>query len=330
MQILNLSGHGINVHVDGGRLVVKDGNHADVKPKEKRFRRKTLDFDKLVISGSSGNISLAAIKWITKQKRDIAILDWNGRLVSAISAPLANLGMHKLAQYKVHHDEAKKTKIARWIIEQKIEGSLKVLAWIKTRRPDFDYDPIIDRFASQIKKASTLKEIQGIESAMSSSYWRAIISTIDKRWEFISRTFGDDGKSIDADDPVNALFNYGFAILESEVWKAVNTVGLEPYIGFIHKTHTNKAPLIYDLEEPFRWIIEKSVLRIVYEKQVTRSDFITTDEGNVRLKASAINKVINEIASQFTSKVLYGGVKRQWQTMIILKTREMTKMFPTS
>ncbi|MGQ0638296.1 MAG: CRISPR-associated endonuclease Cas1 [Nitrososphaerota archaeon] len=53
----------------------------------------------------------------------------------------------------------------------------------------------------------------------------------------------------------------------------------------MHKTHTNKAPLIYDLQEPFRWLVELSVLKILYKKKVTKSDFITTDEGNVRTQA---------------------------------------------
>lgn len=75
-----------------------------------------------------------------------------------------------------------------------------------------------------------------------------------------------------------------------------HTVGLEPYIGFIHRTHTNKAPLIYDLEEPFRWIVEKAVLGIIFENKVSKSDFITTDEVNVRLKQDVVKTVLDEIA----------------------------------
>jgi len=40
--------------------------------------------------------------------------------------------------------------------------------------------------------------------------------------------------------------------------------------------------LIYDLQEPFRWIVELAILKILNEKKVLKSDFITTDEGNVR------------------------------------------------
>jgi len=149
----------------------------------------------------------------------------------------------------------------------------------------------------------------------------------DKKWEFLIRNYSDSKATRDADDPVNALFNYGFSVLESECWKVVNTVGLEPYIGFIHKTHTNKASLIYDLQEPFRWIIEIAVLKILQKKLVNKSDFITTDEGNVKLKQNATKVVLDEIAKQFSKRIMYKRINREWQTMIMIKARELTKLF---
>jgi CRISPR-associated protein Cas1 len=115
--------------------------------------------------------------------------------------------------------------------------------------------------------------------------------------------------------------------LESECWKAVNTVGLEPYIGFIHKTYTNKAPLIYDLQEPFRWLIELGVLKLILGNKIKKSDFINTDQGNVRLRPTATKLLLDGIAEQFSTETKHIGIKRQWGSMIMIKTREMTKLF---
>ena len=60
---------------------------------------------------------------------------------------------------------------------------------------------------------------------------------------------------------------------------------------------------------------------------VTKSDFITTDEGNVRLKPSAVKVVLDEIVRQFSTKILYNGMKREWQTMIMIRTRELVRLF---
>jgi len=327
MQILSLSGYGLNVHVDGGKLVVKDGNRHDFEPHEQKFRRKMLNFDKLVINGNTGNITIPAIRWLMKQKRDIAILDWNGRLVTAMSPVLANQGVIKLAQYETRKDPKKQTTIAKWLIRQKIEGSIRVFDWLKSHYKDFSYDPIIYKYLQDLEKAESVNAVIRIESIVSKIYWSKLASVFDKKWEFFLRNYWINKGTRDADDPINALFNYGFSILESEIWKVVNTVGLEPFLGFIHKTNTDKAPLIYDLQEPFRWLVELSILKILYKKMVTKSDFITTDEGNVRLKPSAVKIVLDAFARQLSTKILYNGMRREWQTMITIRTRELLRQF---
>ena len=54
---------------------------------------------------------------------------------------------------------------------------------------------------------------------------------------------------------------------------------------------------------------------------------MTTDEGNIRLKPSAVKVVVDRVARQFSTSVLYKGKRRQWGSMIMLKTRELTRMF---
>lgn len=325
MKLLTIDGYGYNLSVDGGKLEATNGHHINRPKQTTRYRRKYLDFDKVVISGSHGTLSVSAIRWLMKQKRDITILDWNGRLVTAFS-PYANQGVNKLAQLKASQDPIKKAKIAKWLIQQKIEGSLRNLEWIGKRNRGFKYDSIIDKQFSMFKTTTKLKEILGIESVISHYYFNAISSIIDIKWEFLTR-HPKNTPVRDADDPVNALFNYGYSILESECWRVVNTMGLEPYIGFIHTTHTNKAPMVYDLEELFRWIVEKVTLKLIFEKKVRLSDFMTTDYGNVRLKPNSVKLVLDEIAKQFRTTVLYRGKRRQWSTMIMLKTRELIKLF---
>jgi len=325
MKLLTIDGYGYNLSVDGGRLEATNGHHINRPKQTTRYRRKYLDFDKVIISGNHGTLSVSAIRWLMKQKRDIAILDWNGRLVTAFS-PFANQGVNKLAQLKASQDPIKKTKITKWLIQQKIDGTMKNLAWIRSINHRFTYDSIIGKQFSRFKTAKSLREVLGIESVISHYYFNSISSVIDAKWEFITR-HSENTPVRDADDPVNALFNYGYSILESECWKVVNTMGLEPYIGFIHTTHTNKAPMVYDLEEPFRWLVEKVTLKLIFEKKVRLSDFMTTDYGNIRLKPNTVKLVLDEISKQFRNTVLYRGKRRQWSTMIMLKTRELTKLF---
>jgi len=327
MKLLTINGYGYNLSVDGGRLEATNGHYFDRPRQTTKYRRKEIDFDKVVITGSHGKLSVPAIKWIMKQKRDIAILDWNGRLVTSMSPVLANQGITKIAQYEARNNPEKQTKIAKWLISQKIEGTIRVLEWLKKTHPKFVFDSRIYTHLQDLEKANSVDAVIRIESIVSKIYWSTLASVFDKKWEFLIRNYSNSKRTRDADDPVNALFNYGYSVLESECWKIVNTVGLEPYIGFIHKTHTDKAPLIYDLQEPFRWIVEISILKILQKKLVNKSDFITTDEGNVKLKQDSTKIVLDEIAKQFSKRVMYKGINREWQTMIMLKTRELVRLF---
>ena len=327
MKLLTIDGYGYNLSVDGGRLEATNGHHYNRSKQTTKYRKNYLDFDKVVITNNHGNLSVSAIRWLMKQKRDILILDWNGRIVTTMVPYIANRGQHKLAQYESYHNPNKKTKIAKWFVSQKIEGSFRVLEWLEKNNERFSYDKSLIEIAKSLSKTNEIRNILHIESIFSHHYWRSLASVFDKKWEFVSRNFGDNWGSRNADDPINALFNYGYSVLESECWKAANTVGLEPYIGFLHKTYTNKAPLIYDLQEPFRWIIELGILKLILNKLFKKSDFMTTNEGNVRLKPSVTKLVLDEIANQFDGTTTHKGIKRQWNSMIMIKTRELTRLF---
>ena len=59
---------------------------------------------------------------------------------------------------------------------------------------------------------------------------------------------------------INALLNYGFSILYSEVAKQIHAQGLDAYYGFYHKSHESEQALVYDLVEPYRILVESAVL----------------------------------------------------------------------
>jgi CRISPR-associated protein Cas1 len=66
----------------------------------------------------------------------------------------------------------------------------------------------------------------GIEGQASAEYWTALSDVVDDKWGFSNRS----GRY--AQDPINSLLNYGYAILESEIWKSIYLAGLDPYCGF--------------------------------------------------------------------------------------------------
>ena len=87
------------------------------------------------------------------------------------------------------------------------------------------------------------------------------------------------------------LLNYDYAILESEIRKGINSVCLDYSIGFLHEINQSRTPLVYDIQELFRWLIDVSVIQLLEEKKIKKSDFIITENYHMRLEESIAKKI---------------------------------------
>jgi CRISPR-associated endonuclease Cas1 len=101
--------------------------------------------------------------------------------------------------------------------------------------------------AASLSSASSVNQIRTVEGRVALRYWEAIRKILPEHLDF--RTRSTTTHQNNASDCVNVALNYAFSILESEVRRAINLVGLEPSLGFLHNVAQS---LVYDLQEPFR------------------------------------------------------------------------------
>jgi CRISPR-associated protein Cas1 len=123
---------------------------------------------------------------------------------------------------------------------------------------------------------------------------------------------------MNASDPINALLNYGYAILESMVRKEINTIGLDVSIGYLHEIAPSKHPLVYDLQELFRYIVDYSVIELL-ETGLKKSDFITTENYHIRLKPNTAKLLIEKIENNFNNR--YWSVPLNSETKLSYSVR---------
>ncbi len=131
-----------------------------------------------------------------------------------------------------------------------------------------------------------------------------------------------------ATDPVNAALNYGYGFLEGECRRAINAVGLEPTIGFLHdfSDYQTKQSLVFDLEEPFRWLIDLTVMQAFESGSLDVPNFyFTGDDYRYRFDAEAKARFLNLLREQINSGVVYKGGVMKWDTVIQEKTTELGK-----
>jgi CRISPR-associated protein Cas1 len=129
-----------------------------------------------------------------------------------------------------------------------------------------------------------------------------------------------------ASDPVNAALNYGYGFLEGECRKAINSVGLEPSVGFLldFSDYQTKHSLVYDLQEPFRWLVDMTVIEAFESKTLDLHDFFFTgDDYRYRFEAEAKQRFIEVLRERFNSGVKYKGRVLKWDTVIEQKAGEL-------
>jgi len=76
-----------------------------------------------------------------------------------------------------------------------------------------------------------------------------IINQLNPEFNFTGRKNKSNSRNYNASDEINALLNYGYAILESEIRKVINAVRLDYSIGFLHEINQSRTSVVYDIQE---------------------------------------------------------------------------------
>jgi hypothetical protein len=102
------------------------------------------------------------------------------------------------------------------------------------------------------------------------------------------RTFGlrrsiRTGVARNAVNPANAMLNYLYGVMASEITIALHAVGLDPALGIMHTDRDNRASLAYDLIEPVRPILDRWFFQWLQSTTFSRRDFIEDTSGGVRV-----------------------------------------------
>ncbi len=162
----------------------------------------------------------------------------------------------------------------------------------------------------------------GVDGGLAWKYWNEFSKAVPEEYGFCSR-IDQYRRPVGSGDMVNTMLNYGYSLLESECLRAINSVGLGAHVGFLHEMNPSKNSLAYDLQEPFRFLVDLAVINLLENKTLENKDFIRTENYNLRLKPTGAKKVVNEFSNVLNKKVSYEGKQTTWGTIILLKAREL-------
>jgi CRISPR-associated protein Cas1 len=321
---LYLSGFGISLSVDKARLQVRNGfQEPDVQPERFEIQPRHAKFDFVIVDGQSGTMTLDALKWLMRHDIPLFILDYNGALLSSTLPREPVNGSLKIAQVETYKDQSKRFYIAKKLVEAKAERTLDVMKWLAARYGELSSQGQhgLTNELERLHQSRDLPRLLMSEGRIADIYWRYLKQVLPDKFGFTSRMH--ETHQMNASDSVNTLLNYGYAILESQCRKALNSVGLEPTVGFLHEARQTKYPLVYDLQEPYRWLIDTTVISCLENGQFGKKDFYRMDNYVLRLRPEAARKLIDVLRIRFNSTARYNGRFYSWDTQIRLKAQEL-------
>jgi len=310
------------MHVDGAKLHIKDGRSSSMEePVQYIFSPQRIDIDTIVINGRSGNISLDAIKWLVKHGVQVTVLNWDGKILTTMLPQESVQVKTKFEQYRAFQDLKLRLTLAKKFIEAKFERTQLVLDYLNQRYPDVK--TVLPQDVSHLDDARTIKEIMGVEGVVAAYYWEQYQKAIPEQLEFTSRCVGRTNRPMGASDSVNCMLNYGYGLLEAECLRAINSVGLDPHIGFLHEMQQGKYSLAYDIQELFRFLVDLTVLNLIENGTMEKKDFLRTDNFTLKLRATGARKITTELNTWLNKTVNYQNKETSWNYVILLKTREL-------
>jgi len=337
MNPLLLYGFGTTASVKDRCLVVREGRftplsfntdeHGEIREqKVERFRPRHIPYDSIVVLGNSGYVSFEAIHWCSIHNLPIFLIAYDGSLTSSILPPQPIRADVRRVQLEAYLNDEKRLSIARELVDAKLERSTQVLNWIREK---YDVEREFRCFSKErlgLDRAKSVNEVRTAEGRSADFYWRAFAKVVPSKLEFKSRR---SGSRYNASDPANALLNYGYAFLQSCVRRSINATGLDAGVGFLHEDKPATTPLVYDFQEPFRWLIDYTVLGMVESKAFSWDDFyFSGDDYRMRFKPPLLDRYLAVLRERFNSvgnTVMYHGDRVKWDTLIGLKAQEFAR-----
>ena len=290
----------------------------------------------IIIDGHTGNITFEAMRWLSKHNINLTLLNWNGQLLANVMPEQPKSGKLRIKQYQKNLDPDARFGIALKIVQTKVEHSLNLLEELSRFYQSVDFTNIRkavekeDLFLLDVMKNSekqdiskSIKQLMTYERRIAGIYHdnlTRIFNQLYPEFNFTGRKNKSSSRNYNASDEINALLNYGYAILESEIRKAINGIGLDYSIGFLHEINQSRTPLVYDIQELFRWLIDVSVIQLLEEKKNKKSDFIITENYHTRLGEDVAKRLIEKINSNFNARYNYKNDKN-YSYQIILQDK---------
>lgn len=261
----------------------KDGQNVVVSVnQEEVFRIPAINIEGIVTFGYMG-ASPGVMRLCADNGISLTFLSPHGRFISRIQGPVKGNVILRKKQYQLSDDVKWSLHISRLIIGGKIQNYRNVL-----KRYIRDYGEndaithaltIIEQSKRDTLQANDRNSLMGYEGIASNAYFDVLPVLILNQKE----DFPFHGRNRrPPKDAVNAMLSFAYTLIANDASAALETVGLDPYVGFLHTLRPGRTSLALDIMEEFRaYLGDRFVLSLINKKQITAGDFQSQGENGI-------------------------------------------------
>ncbi len=278
---LYLTQEGSFVHKDGESIVVRVN-------KEKIGQFPILAIGEVVCFGFSIRVSSALAEYCASQSIGITYLNGSGRFQARMMGPVRGNVLLRRQQYRSADEEPRALEIAKCCVAAKIANQRSAILRFLRNHTDGAHTVKLQRsveklgaIQQKIIKASNRDLLRGIEGEAAAVYFDSfdhLVLLNEPMFRFETRNRRPPR------DRINAMLSFAYSLLALDLRSAAETVGLDPYVGFLHTERPGRPSLALDMLEEFRApFADRLVLSLINLRQVDANGFHVGAAGEVEM-----------------------------------------------
>ncbi len=290
LNTLHVTTQGAYVHRDGETLSVKVGD-------EVRLRLPIHTIEGLVCYGQV-SCSPFVLGLCCERGVGVSLLTEHGRFLARVTGPVSGNVLLRRQQYRIADSPDAALPIVVAIVAAKIANSRLVLLRGARETDEPERQNRLRARADQLSSigadvgsASSVDEARGHEGLAAQNYFAVFNDLVGGDRDAFR--FNGRSRRPPLDRP-NAMLSFVYALLRHDIESALESVGLDPAVGFLHTDRPGRPSLALDMMEEMRpHLADRLVLTLINRRQVHASGFTTEDGGGVAMDDPTRKEVIS-------------------------------------